>query len=141
MERQQKHNVRGEKHNEKKGIARIAMGNLQNKAENSTSKLSKVKQEKLQNMNEEIQTIQSSISRANALKIDFHSSTLHLGKKLIEAKGINYAYDGMSPLWKQNLDFTIYSGERIKLTGANGSGKSTLLAMMVGQKDPTEGTM
>lgn len=141
MERQQKHNVRGEKHNEKKGIARIAMGNLQNKAENSTSKLSKVKQEKLQNMNEEIQTIQSSISRANALKIDFHSPTLHLGKKLIEAKGINYAYDGMSPLWKQNLDFTIYSGERIKLTGANGSGKSTLLAMMVGQKDPTEGTM
>lgn len=141
MERQQKHNVRGEKQSEKKGIARIAMGNLQNRAENSTAKLSKVKQEKLQGMNEEIRTIKSSISLASTIKIDFHSSTLHAGRKMIEAKGMNFAYPGMPPLWGQGLEFTVYSGERIRLTGANGSGKSTLLELMVGLKNPTEGTI
>ncbi|MDE5711767.1 MAG: ATP-binding cassette domain-containing protein, partial [Bacteroides sp.] len=141
MERQQKHNVRGEKQSEKKGIARIAMGNLQNRAENSTAKLSKVKQEKLQGMNEEIRTIRSSISLASTIKIDFHSSTLHAGRKMIEAKGMNFAYPGMPPLWRQGLEFTVYSGERIRLTGANGSGKSTLLELMVGLKNPTEGTI
>lgn len=141
MERQQKHNVRGEKRNEKKGIARIAMGNLQNRAENSTSKLSKVKQEKLQSMNEEIRTIKSSISHASTIKIDFHSSTLHFGRKMIEAKGINFAYAGMPPLWEQGLDLIVYSGERIKLTGANGSGKSTLLELMAGLRNPTEGSI
>ena len=141
MEHQQKHNVRGEKQSEKKGIARIAMGNLQNKAENSTARLSKVKQEKLQGMNEEIRTIKSSISLASTIKIDFHSSTLHAGRKMIEARGMNFAYPGMPPLWRQGLDFTVYSGERIRLTGANGSGKSTLLELMVGLKHPTEGTV
>ena len=141
MERQQKHNVRGEKQSEKKGIARIAMGNLQNKAENSTARLSKVKQEKLQGMNEEIRTIRSSITLASTVKIDFHSSTLHAGRKMIEARGMNFAYPGMPPLWGQGLEFTVYSGERIRLTGANGSGKSTLLELMVGLKNPTEGTV
>lgn len=141
MERQLKHNVRGEKQSEKKGIARIAMGNMQNRAENSTSRLGRVKQEKLQSMSDEIRTIRSSISNVNAMKIDFNSSALYFGRRMIEVRNLNFAYDGMPRLWAENLDFTICSGDRIRLTGANGSGKSTLLELMTGLKNPSEGTV
>lgn len=141
MERQQKHNVRGEKLNKKKGIARIAMGNQQDRAEKTTSKLNKVQQDKLQTIYSQIRDIKSSVINTDAMKIDFYSSDLHAGKKLIEARQINFAYKESRNLWPDNLDFTVYSGERIWLAGNNGSGKSTLLKLITSTLEPTEGTM
>lgn len=46
-EQQQKQASRGKHHSEQKGLARISMGNLKNKAENSTARLSGVHQEKI----------------------------------------------------------------------------------------------
>ena len=46
MDRQQKHASRGEKQSANKCLARISMGNLQNKSEATTSRLNKVQQEK-----------------------------------------------------------------------------------------------
>ena len=141
MERQQKHSVRGEKRNEKKGIARIVMGNLQDRAENSTSRLNRVQQEKLQAMRDEISDIRSSIADTDTMKIDFGASGLHNGKRLIDARQINFTYGENRKLWQENLSLTVYSGERIWLTGNNGSGKSTLLKLMTGMLEPSEGTV
>ncbi len=141
MERQQKHNVRGERLNQRKCVARIAMGNLRNRAEESTSRLNKIQHAKLQTMRSEIEDIKSSISDIETMKIDFHSSELYEGKKLIEAIGINLCYDKRVKLWDHNLDFTVYSGERIWLSGNNGSGKSAFLKLMAGISGPTEGTI
>src|SRR5699024_11305641 len=60
------------------------------------------------------------------LKVNFNSSSLHIGKILIVASSVNYSY-GENPLWSSPLEFTIKSGDRIHLKGSNGSGKTTLL--------------
>ncbi len=39
----------------------------------------------------------------------------------------------------KNIDFTIYSGERVAIVGASGSGKSTLLHLLGGLDVPTSG--
>ena len=52
---------------------------------------------------------------------------------------MNFAYGDNRRLWRENLDLTIYSGERIWLTGGNGSGKSTLFRLITGILEPTEG--
>lgn len=139
MERRQKHNARGEKLSEKKGVARIVMGNLKDRAEHSTSRLGRIQQERLQAMHTEIRDIRSSVVDTEAMKIDFHSSDLYAGKRLLDARQINFAYGGSRNLWQDNLDVTVFNGEHIWLTGDNGSGKSTLLKLITGELEPTEG--
>ncbi|MEZ5673364.1 MAG: ABC transporter ATP-binding protein [Thiotrichaceae bacterium] len=43
------------------------------------------------------------------------------------------------PAILQQLDFKLYSGEKVALTGANGSGKSTLLHLLLGLQQPSAG--
>lgn len=140
MERQQKHASRGEKQSSKQCVARIAMGNLRNRSEASTSRLNKVQQEKLQGMNQELNEIRTSISKCTAMKINIGNSNLPGSKRLVEAVDVTYGYDGRDVLWQDApLNLSIYSGERIWLQGDNGSGKSTLLKLIAGILQPADG--
>ena len=56
---------------------------------------------------------------------DMHAVTLELGDKLLLDK----------------LDWSIGPGVRIGLVGVNGTGKSTLLKLMIGEIQPTSGTV
>lgn len=138
MERQQKHDVRGEKQNQKKGVSRIAMGNLKSKAEVSTAKLKGIHVDKTETIQEELRKLRSSAPPPSTLKTDFNSSSLHKGKILVSAQKINFGYSD-EKLWKEPLDFEIRSGERLAIQGNNGSGKTTLLKLITGKLEPQEG--
>src|SRR5690606_3888130 len=45
------------------------------------------------------------------------------------------------PLWTENLNFQITSGECIALKGTNGSGKTTLIKLFLGDIQPQTGTI
>ena len=140
MERQQKHASRGEKQSAKQCVARIAMGNLRNRSEVSTSRLNKAQQEKLQDMHQELNEIRKSISESTTMKINIGNSNLPDRKRLVEATDVTYRYDGRECLWQDApLNLSIYSGERIWLQGDNGSGKSTLLKLVTGILRPADG--
>lgn len=138
LERQQKHDVRGEKQNQKKGVSRIAMGNLKSKAEVSTAKLKGIHVDKTETIQEELRKLRSSAPPPSTLKTDFNSSSLHKGKILVSAQKINFGYSD-EKLWKEPLDFEIRSGERLAIQGNNGSGKTTLLKLITGKLEPQEG--
>ncbi len=59
------------------------------------------------------------------------------GKKVVEAKGVNFAFDEHSIL--RDFSTTILRGDRIGLIGANGSGKTTLLKLLLGELMPQSG--
>ena len=140
MERQQKHASRGEKQSAKKCVARIAMGNLRNKSESSTSRLNKVQQDKLQAINQEVQEIRASIAEYVAIKINIESSVLPSCKRLVQVTNVTFTYNDRSTLWQQfPIHLTIRSGDRIWLQGDNGCGKSTLLKLIAGILQPTSG--
>lgn len=140
MERQQKHASRGEKQSAKKCVARISMGLLRDKSEVTTSRLNKVQQEKMEAMKREIHDIRSSVNESTAIKIDMGNSALTDRKLLVEAKHLTFKYAGRDTMWRQYpLDFSIFSGERIRLQGDNGCGKSTLLKLITGVLQPTGG--
>lgn len=140
MERQEKHNARGEKLSVRKRVSRMAMNTLRDKAEKSTTRLSGVHEEKMQSLSEAARNLRASLSDIKAMKVDFNSSSLHQGKILVMAKQINYAYN-ITPLWDAPLSFIMKSGDRIHLKGSNGSGKTTLLKLITGALEPTEGTL
>ena len=53
------------------------------------------------------------------------------GKRVIEARGIDYAWDG-KPIVR-DFSTTIQRGDRIGLLGPNGCGKTTLLKLLLGE--------
>jgi len=139
IERKQKHESRGKKNNIKKGVGKMAMDTFQDQAEKSNSKLKDIHTEKLKNIADKASSIRNELSDIKLMQVDFNISTIHNGKILVSAKNINFAYNNMEPLWKENLNFIIRSGERVLIKGGNGSGKTTLLKMITGSLLPTAG--
>ena len=140
LERQKKLDSRGRGKQEKAGVARIMLNTLRNNAENSTSKMKSVHAEKIRGISQDLQELRSSLPDIDKMKFGFDNSALHKGKVLFTATNINYAYH-KQPLWKDNLNFQITSGERIALKGTNGSGKTTLIKLILGDIKPQAGTI
>lgn len=137
-ERKQKEDVRGKKRSERKGIPRIMMGGLRENAERSTARLKEVHAGKMDGLREEIKQLQDTLPDSQQMRPDLNSTTLHTGKILVSARGVNFSY-GRGPLWRTPLDLEIRSGDRLSIAGANGSGKTTLLRLLTGELPPGEG--
>ncbi|WP_210488745.1 ribosomal protection-like ABC-F family protein [Rufibacter aurantiacus] len=131
LERQQKLDNRGKGKQEKAGVARIMMNTLRNNAENSSSRLKSVHAEKIGGISQELHELRAALPDIDKMKFGFDASGLHKGKVLFSAENLNFSY-GQKPLWRDNLQFQITSGERITLNGQNGSGKTTLINLILG---------
>jgi len=141
-EQKAKQNVRGEKAAMKKGIPRIMMGAMKDKAEVSTNKLKNVHTEKSEKLQQEMQSIKSVLPLADRLKTNFNASALHEGKILVTAKEVNFQYpDTDCPLWQEPLCFQLRSGDRFSIEGNNGSGKTTLLKLIYGALSAGSGNL
>ncbi|WP_442587267.1 ABC-F family ATP-binding cassette domain-containing protein [Pedobacter sp. AW31-3R] len=139
-ERQQKLDARGKKKQEKSGVSRIMMNTLRNSAENSSSKIREVHEEKIGGIAKELSELRSAQPGLDKMKFGFDRSSLHKGKILFTASGMNYGYR-QERLWPEDLSFHIRSAERIALKGKNGSGKTTLIKIILGNLEPHTGSV
>ena len=140
LERQQKLDARGKHKQEKAGVARIMMNTLRNSAENSTAKIKGAHGEKISGISSALQTLRNELPDIDKMQLGFDNTSLHQGKMLFSATGINHEFDKQR-LWKENLDLQINSGERIAIKGLNGSGKTTLIRIILGTLEPTIGSV
>lgn len=138
--RKQKLDARGKKKQEKAGVAKIMMNTLRNNAENSSARLKTAHAEKMEDLTQELQALRESVPETDRMKFGLENTQLHRGKELLRATGLQYNYSN-GPLWRNGLDFNIYSGDRIALQGDNGSGKTTLLRLLLGSLAPESGTL
>lgn len=70
-------------------------------------------------------------------QIEIHVMASRLGKKIIEARNLCKAYDGIPYVDRFSYDFVRY--EKLGILGENGSGKSTLLNLLTGNLAPDSG--
>jgi ATP-binding cassette subfamily F protein uup len=61
------------------------------------------------------------------------------GLLVAEAEGVGFAYDGRPVI--RGLDTLIARGDKVGIIGPNGAGKTTLLRLLLGELEPTEGTI
>lgn len=140
LERRQRLDARGKKKQEKAGLPTISMNTFRNNAEKSTSRIKDAHADKVQNIARELNTLRLEIPDLDKMKIDLDDASLHPGKRLLEAHDINFTYRD-HPLWQHPLNFLVTSGERVAIVGGNGSGKTTLIRIMLGEIQPTAGTL
>jgi len=119
-------------------LPRIMQKNTMNKAENSSARLKDKHEEIIESGKERLDGLLQQKELGKQLKIDFKTANLHVGKLLIEAKGLSHTYGG-DVLWNMPVDFALYSGDRVHITGNNGSGKSTLIRLLLSELQPTAG--
>ncbi len=62
------------------------------------------------------------------------------GVKVIEAEDVSYAWAGSQPVIR-DFNIVVRRGEKIGILGPNGAGKTTLIKLMLGQLQPTGGTV
>lgn len=139
-ERKQKKDVRGKKSVASKGIPRIMLNTIRNRAEASGSKLKDVHEEKMEGIVEDMKRIRRELPEKRDLKLSMDNMELHIGKILVTAENINFGYSGQY-LWEAPISFQIRSGDRIVISGRNGSGKTTLLKLLFGELAPDEGKL
>ena len=138
--RKEKHDARGKGKIKKEGVPRIMLKTITDGAAASAKKLKEVHSEKIDAISEELHSLREQVPDKREMKIKLDDSALHAGKILVTAESIGFGY-GEKPLWPEPLSFHIRSGERIVIEGNNGSGKTTLLKLILGQLEPTEGTV
>ncbi len=138
-EKQEKRASQGEKNKMKGGAARIVANALGNSAENTASKLKDKHAGIINESQNKLTELRRQREQLKELKIDFDNTSLHSGKLLIKATGVNFAYHNENRLWKNPIDFTLYSNDRIRISGNNGTGKTTLINLLTGILAPSSG--
>ena len=136
-EKQEKRAAKGQKN--KGEVVRAMKKLLTNSSENTAARLKDKHGEIISNSQSKLTDLRQQKRALKELKIDFDNTSLHAGKVLIEATGINYAYQEETPLWKNPLNFKLYSNDRIHIRGNNGSGKTTFIKLLTGMLSPSTG--
>lgn len=75
---------------------------------------------------------------ADRVKFGFNETTFE-ASRLLQIRQMSFGYND-TPLFK-GLNLEMKRSERLALIGPNGSGKTTLLQLILGQKQPNEGTI
>lgn len=140
MERQQKLDARGRRKQDKAGVATIMINTMRNSAEKSTARVKEVHTEKQGAIAAEISALRDEVPNKDKMRLGFNNSALHKGKLLVAANSVNYAWSGL-PLWQESLSFELLTGERIAIKGNNGSGKTTLINLILGNLQPSTGSI
>lgn len=141
MQRKQKLDARAGKKARQANLPKIILNAARNSAENSTSRLKDVHEEKIIEEKQRLRELNQKKRSLKNIKISLDNPSLHTGKNLYQAKQINYAWTDSHLLWDESLSFLIQSGERIRINGSNGSGKSTLLHLLNEDIKPTWGKL
>lgn len=137
-ERKQKRDARGKKDMKNKGVPRIMLNTIRNRAESSAAKLQETHAHKMENIADEMKQLRQQLPEKKDLKLNFDDADLHTGKIMVTAQNINFGYSDQM-LWNSPLDFEIRSGDRIVIKGENGTGKTTLLKLIFGNLKPKQG--
>ena len=67
------------------------------------------------------------------------NETFRSGNEILHLENLSFSYDSRKIL--SNINFNVYAGHKIAITGKNGAGKTTLLRLIKGELIPSSGSI
>ncbi len=117
--------------------SKIAANALKGKSQETDAKRRNLIQTKLNKQMERSAELSAQM-RDDIIKIPLPSTKVY-NKEIVRLENICFSYGEKKIL--SDFDFTMRTGERVRLVGANGAGKTTLLKLISGDLRPTAGNV
>ena len=134
----QHHEVKQQKDKANKSAgSKIAANALKGKSQETDAKRRNLIQTKLNKQMERSAELSAQM-RDDIIKIPLPSTKVY-NKEIVRLENICFSYGEKKIL--SDFDFTMRTGERVRLVGANGAGKTTLLKLISGDLRPTAGNV
>lgn len=134
VESQLKRNRVGAKKSRKMGLPKILLGARKRKAQASLGKIHKSERTRKLEKEAVFRGLYERQKDSSHLHLDFPVETKFKGKVVFRAERFNFRYrEAAEFLWSEDLNFTLYSQDRLLLQGGNGAGKTSLLKLLTSQ--------
>lgn len=134
----QHHEVKQQKDKANKSAgSKIAANALKGKSQETDAKRRNLIQTKLNKQMERSAELSAQM-RDDIIKIPLPNTKVY-NKEIVRLENICFSYGEKKIL--SDFDFTMRTGERVRLVGANGAGKTTLLKLISGDLRPTAGNV
>jgi ATPase subunit of ABC transporter with duplicated ATPase domains len=141
IERQTKRTVSSSRKAHQKGIPRIMLNKLKGSGEKTVARLREKHNRRIEESRADLEKTADRLGKQNRIVLDIGKVKIPQSKRLLVAERINYSYDGIHYLWKEDLSFIIAGSERFAISGPNGSGKTTLMNLLLGSLSPVKGSL
>jgi ATPase subunit of ABC transporter with duplicated ATPase domains len=109
------------------------------RAENSGARESRLADRLIGDRTQALEEARARVEILTPLTIDLPNTDLPEGHELVTFKDVTMAFAGRALFGP--LSFEVRGPERIAIRGANGTGKSTLLRLIMGELQPSAGTI
>ena len=123
--------------NNKAAGSRIEVNALKGKSQETEAKRRNLIQKKLKQQNERLSDLSAQL-RNDVIKIPLPNTKVY-NKEIVRIENLCFSYD--STIIFSDFNFTIRTGERVRLIGKNGAGKTTLLKLICGKLRADAGRM
>jgi ATPase subunit of ABC transporter with duplicated ATPase domains len=140
-ERQERRSSRGQKGRDKGGAPKILLNKMRDTSDRTTARLGEVSAARVESAQEALGAARQRAEQRRKLDIALAPIDLPAGKLVLEMEGVSYRHPGADRALFEGLHLRLYGPERVGLVGANGSGKTTLLKLILGELQPTTGSV
>lgn len=121
------------------GLSKMARGILKRKSEKTFGKKKEKLSIKLKTIEQQIFDTDRQKIPNNRIKVEISQPNIHHHKRLLNVLSLNVELSPNNFIWNENINFEVYSDDRIWLKGKNGGGKSLLCKMISKRLIPDQG--
>ncbi len=141
LERQDRKRGQGRRDREKSGQAKIILGVWREQSEKTASRSRETHQKRMAQAQDRLAEARKRIRPDNRLNLEIPTVALPAGKMVLEARDVSFAYSPALPAIIDHFEVRISGPERVGIQGPNGAGKTTFAKLIVGELNPSSGTL
>ena len=139
-EKQERKSSQGKSSRSRKDQPKIMQNFFQNRASATAGGLALKGGQMIEEAQHKLAEVKQKIENVEVLDLDLISTKVPVSKKIAEFKNVNFSYPNGNKVI-DSFSLTIYGPKRMAIHGSNGSGKSTLIKLLMGELQPTKGSV
>lgn len=140
-ERQARRHAQGKRDRATANMPKILLNKRKAQAQATTARISAVTEREIEERRARAKEARLRVEEREAPRFDLASTKLASGKTVLQLEEVSYTFPGAGATLLEKVSLRIVGPERVALVGPNGSGKSTLLKLVMGELQPSAGTI